>query len=81
MNLSAVQNDELYAFAFDIYSWDQPDTRWILGLEWLATKMHPELFSDIDIMAEVETFYSQLYRMDSGSIQTNILPLLTGDIP
>lgn len=81
MNLSAVQNDELYAFAFDIYSWDQPDTRWILGLEWMATKMHPELFSDIDIMAEVENFYSQLYGMDSESIQSNILPLLTGDIP
>jgi iron complex transport system substrate-binding protein len=81
MNLSAVQNNELYAFAFDFYSWDQPDTRWILGMEWLATKMHPGLFSDIDIMAEVENFYSQLYGMDSGSIQSDILPLLTGDIP
>jgi iron complex transport system substrate-binding protein len=81
MNLSAVQNDELYAFAFDIYSWDQPDTRWILGLEWLATKMQPELFSDIDIMAEVETFYSQLYAMDSAKIETDIIPQLTGDIP
>ena len=81
MNLSAVQNDELYAFAFDIYSWDQPDTRWILGLEWLATKMHPELFSDIDIISEVESFYSQLYSMDSETIQAEIIPLLTGDIP
>jgi iron complex transport system substrate-binding protein len=81
MNLSAVQNDELYAFAFDIYSWDQPDTRWILGLQWLATKMHPDLFSDIDIISEVENFYSTLYGMDSETIQSEIIPLLSGDVP
>jgi iron complex transport system substrate-binding protein len=81
MNLSAVQNNELYAFAFDFYSWDQPDTRWILGLQWLATRMHPDLYIDIDIMAEVEDFYTQLYMMDSETIQADIVPLLTGDIP
>jgi iron complex transport system substrate-binding protein len=81
MSLSAVQNDQLYAFAYDIYSWDQPDTRWILGLQWLATKIQPELFSDIDILSEVESFYSLLYGMDSESIESDIFPLLTGDIP
>lgn len=79
--LNAVQNGQIFAFAYDVYSWDQPDTRWILGLEWLATKIQPQLFSDIDILSEVETFYSQLYRMDETSIEENILPLLTGDIP
>ncbi len=79
--LSAVKNDQIFAFAFDVYSWDQPDTRWILGLQWLATKIQPQLFSDIDILSEVDTFYSQLYRMDENAIQENIIPLLTGDIP
>lgn len=80
-NLSAVKTDQLYAFAFDFYSWDQPDTRWILGLEWLATKIHPERSSGIDILREVNEFYSTLYRLDQDAIQDRVLPKLKGDIP
>ena len=80
-NLSAVQNDLLFAFAFDLYSWDQPDTRWILGLEWLATKIHPDLTGEIDILEEVNTFYSFLYRMDEDAIARDIIPNLKGDLP
>ncbi len=80
-DFTAVQNDQLYAFAFDFYSWDQPDTRWILGLEWLATKIHPESTGDIDILEEVNTFYSFLYGMDQDTIDSEILPRLTGDLP
>ena len=79
-NLRAVQNDQLFAFAFDFYSWDQPDTRWILGLQWLSTKIQPELTSDIDIRAEVQAFYQTLYRMDEAAVQDEVMPLLRGDI-
>jgi iron complex transport system substrate-binding protein len=79
--LNAVKKGQIFAFAYDLYSWDQPDTRWILGFQWLATKIQPQLFSDIDILSEVDAFYTQLYRMDEESIQESILPLLTGDIP
>jgi iron complex transport system substrate-binding protein len=80
-SLAAVQNDQLFAFGFDVYSWDQPDTRWILGLQWLATKIHPELTGEIDILEEVNTFYSFLYRMDEEAISQEILPYLKGDLP
>jgi len=80
-NLRAVKNDQLFAFGFDFYSWDQPDTRWILGLQWLATKIHPELTAEIDIMEEVKLFYSELYNLEPGVIETEILPILTGDLP
>jgi len=80
-NFRAVQNDQLFAFAYDIYSWDQPDTRWILGLQWLATKIQPELNSSIDILEEVNDFYSVLYGMDQDTIDKNLIPTLTGDIP
>ena len=80
-NLRAVKNDQLFAFAYDFYSWDQPDTRWILGLQWLATKIHPDLTRDIDILAEVNSFYSELYGMDQDTIDTEVLPRLTGDLP
>ena len=80
-NFRAVQNDQLFAFGYDFYSWDQPDTRWILGLQWLATKIQPELNSDIDILDEVNAFYSVLYGMDQETIDEYLIPILTGDIP
>jgi iron complex transport system substrate-binding protein len=80
-NLRAVENDQLYAFGFDFYSWDQPDTRWILGLQWLATKIHPDLTAEIDIMEEVISFYSELYNLEPGVIDEEVLPILTGDLP
>jgi len=80
-NLRAVKNDQLFAFAYDFYSWDQPDTRWILGLQWLATKIHPDLTRDIDILAEVNSFYSELYGMDQDTIDAEVLPRLSGDLP
>jgi iron complex transport system substrate-binding protein len=78
--LSAVQNNHLYSFGYDFYSWDQPDTRWILGLEWIATKIQPQRAEDIDILSEIEAFYEFLYRIDPAQIESQILPLLRGDI-
>ncbi|MFP3853980.1 MAG: ABC transporter substrate-binding protein [Anaerolineales bacterium] len=79
--LRAVQNGELYGFPADYLSWDQPDTRWILGLQWLATKINPELASEIDVMAQVEAFYSQLYGLDQETFELEIRPNLKGDLP
>lgn len=78
--LSAVKNNKIYGFATDVYSWDQPDTRWILGLSWVAGKLHPDLFPGLDITKEAQTFYQDLYGMDDAAFQKNIQPLLTGDI-
>ena len=80
-HLRAVKEDQLFAFAYDFYSWDQPDTRWILGLQWLATKIHQDLTGDIDILAEVNSFYKELYGMDQDTIDREVLPRLTGDLP
>lgn len=79
--LAAAQNGEIYGFPADIFGWDSPDPRWILGLEWLATKLHPERFADLDIMAEVNDFFAEIYGMDDASIEEHILPALKGDLP
>jgi iron complex transport system substrate-binding protein len=78
--LSAVKNNKVYGFATDVYSWDQPDTRWILGLTWVAGKLHPDLFPELDIAKEAQAFYKELYGMNDASFQKNIQPILTGDI-
>jgi iron complex transport system substrate-binding protein len=78
--LQAVKNGKIYAFPGDFLSWDQPDTRWILGLEWMATVIQPERFESLDLLAEIRTFYQEMYGMDAGAFESQVLPLITGDI-
>ncbi len=78
--LAAVRNGQLFGFPKDFYSWDQPDTRWILGLTWMATRMHPERFADVDMAAEIDAFYGELYDLDAATVEVQVLPLLEGDV-
>ncbi len=79
--IQAVQQDQLFAFPGDFLSWDQPDTRWILGLSWLFAKVQPELADGIDITQEINQFYEQLYRLDQETIQNEVNSILNGDLP
>ena len=64
------------AFPADLVSWDQSDTRWILGLEWLAATLHPERFPGFDLRAEATAFYRELYGVAPATIESLILPRL-----
>jgi iron complex transport system substrate-binding protein len=78
--LAAGQEGEIYGFASDIYSWDQPDPRWILGVMWLAGKIHPARFDDLDIQQEATQFFQQMYGLDRATVEGQILPLFKGDV-
>lgn len=79
--LRAVKEGHLYGFPADIYSWDQSDARWILGLSWLAARLHPETFTQHDILKETQQFYEQLYGIDAQFFETKIRPTFRGDLP
>jgi iron complex transport system substrate-binding protein len=79
--LRAVRDGQLRPFPADLYSWDQPDTRWLLGLTWLGGQLHPDLFPALDITAEVQSFYQTLYGLDSAFFETNIRPTFKGVLP
>jgi iron complex transport system substrate-binding protein len=79
--LRAVQNGKLLGFPKDLYSWDQPDTRWALGLQWLATVLHPEEFKTETLMPAVQAFYQFAYGMDALAFEAHIEPALQGDLP
>jgi iron complex transport system substrate-binding protein len=79
--LNATRSENLHAFPGDFYSWDQPDTRWVLGLEWLAAHIHPDLAGSIDIMAEVSLFFREMYGLPQQAIDENVFPVLNGDLP
>lgn len=63
----------------DFYSWDQPDARWILGLEWLAKALRPEAFRDLSVQAEAARFFSFMYGIDAARFASAIAPRLKGD--
>lgn len=79
--IRAVKENQIYAFASDLYSWDQPDPRWILGLTWLAGKLHPNLFPDLDMTVEAQTFYQTHYGLDKDFFEQNIIPTFKGVLP
>lgn len=79
MLFDAVKNEHLYAFPLDFQSWDQPDTRWTLGLQWIAAQLHPELYADYDLVEETKAFYRDFYGLSDEIIAEKVLPLLKGD--
>lgn len=76
----AVKNGNVHGFAQDFLSWDQPDARWILGLEWMAGMLHPERFAHRPIMESTRRFFSFLYGVDAATFDRVILPRLGGDL-
>jgi len=72
--LRAFRNGNVKAFPQDFHSWAQPDSRWILGLQWLAHDIYPELFPDYTLEDSVYSFYSELYRIPEDIISSVIIP-------
>lgn len=78
--LRAVQNDELYAFPADLYGWDNPEPRWILGVNWLATKLYPDRFTDVDMNAEIYEFFGYFYGLNKTAVDEHIMPMVHMDV-
>lgn len=78
--LRAVRDGEMYAFPGDFVSWDQPDPRWILGLEWLASRILPDGAYPFEAPAALQAFFQDLYGVDAARFEAEVLPLLNGDI-
>jgi iron complex transport system substrate-binding protein len=72
--LRAVKSGRMHAYPSDIFGWDNPDPRWILGMIWTARTAWPDRFRDVSMRDEVMRFFTTLYRMDSTGIAKDILP-------
>ena len=78
--LKAMKNSQVFGFAGDFISWDQADTRWILGLIWMASRIHPEIFVEANIKESAMVFYQTLYQLTIDQIETSVYPILKGSI-
>ena len=72
-SLEAFQNGDVQPFPADFHNWAQPDTRWILGLTYLASDLHPEQFTDISMIGEIRNFYQEIYGIDDKQVIDEII--------
>ncbi len=59
--INAVKNHRVYPVPFDGEPWDIPTPKWILCTVYMATKIHPELFSNINMTELTIQFYTKVY--------------------
>ncbi len=71
-NLTAVHNGQVFPFPKDFVSWDQPDTRWVLGLEWLVGRIHPQALPDVDLCTVAKTFYQTVYGLKGNALTSAV---------
>ncbi len=63
--VQAVKNQRIYITPEYVKPWGHPVPESVaLGEMWMAKVLHPELFKDIDLNAQVNTFYRKFYRTD-----------------
>ncbi|MDO9547109.1 MAG: ABC transporter substrate-binding protein [Pelolinea sp.] len=67
----------LEPFPYDYSSWDQPDTRWILGYAWIAGKLYPDEVTSTDMLDLAGNFYKFFYGMDDSFFLNEIKPLFS----
>ena len=59
---TAVKNGDVYQIPADAESWDSPVPSSILGAMWLANILHPQLLTDTDCAAIMDTYYETFYH-------------------
>lgn len=73
--LKAVVDNRVYPVPSDDEPWDMPTPKWIICTLYMAVKLHPELFSDINITEAAIDFYMKVYSVDRATAE-ELLPTL-----
>ncbi len=76
--LKAAKSGRMVGFAQDFLSWDQPDTRWGLGLLWLTDAINPGSMPGYSAEAEARRFFGLFYGFDAAAFDSRVLPRLSG---
>ncbi len=63
-DVDAVKNGRVYAMPSGVESWDSPVPGALLGSLWLASQLHPELYSWERFVEDARSFYNQFYGIE-----------------
>lgn len=77
--LAAVRSGKVWGFPQDFLSWDQPDTRWGLGLLWMVNRLHPGQLAGYSAETEARRFFRLFYGFDDAVFNKEILTRFKGD--
>ncbi len=67
--VKAVKEGHVYAVPGGFDSWDMPTPKWVLCLLWMAKKMHPDLFADLNMAEKTQEFFMTIYNMTPEQAQ------------
>ena len=68
-NIRAVKLGKVYAMPNDGESWDYPAPKWILGLDWMAKLLQPELFTSLNVKLKAAELYKKFYGIDISKVR------------
>lgn len=60
-SVSAVAQNQVYAFPSNLAPWDFPSPITVLSVLWMGQKLYPERFSDVNLMGEIDRFHEALF--------------------
>ncbi len=63
-NVQAVKNEQVYKMPLGAYRTFTPGADTPMTLMWLAKTVYPDLFEDVDMTEEVETYYKEVYDIE-----------------
>ena len=71
-NVSAVKNRRVYVLPDGVFYWDGGPEAMLMA-EYLAKKLYPTLFPDLDAAREVQDYYRKFYNYDLTADETDKL--------
>lgn len=78
-DVPAVKNNKVIRNPYGTFNWDRYSTEEALQVLWAAKTLHPQKFTDIDMVKETQEFYSTFfgYSLSADDAQR----ILTGEAP
>jgi iron complex transport system substrate-binding protein len=69
--VNAIKNNQVYNMPAGFEAWDSPVPSGILGMLWLVSTLHPDLYSPEDFALDAAYFYQEFYGfdMDEAALQ------------
>ncbi len=60
-NVQAVRDNKVMTFPSQIEPWDYPTPSSVLGVLWLTSKLHPEVYGEEEYLEEAKGFYERFF--------------------
>lgn len=59
--VNAVKNGRVITFPSDIEAWDYPAPSSVLGIMWMTSQLHPEVYAEEQFLQEADAFYQTFF--------------------